>query len=537
MAGVRLKPDEQQRESIRQIEEGGSGAALVASDTGTGKTLIGAELLRPNEVSLIIAPLPTHASWAERIELQHGGKIPVRFISSKDKNNLAFKQLKDGVPGAYIIGTEFFYISATEVPSKDGVEVCGTSRILKTWVRFTDIRDGKVAGKAWADETGNFKLRTTKVDDVAHLSCEGVLQGDVRSENYTTSGRKARWAWSTVRTVGVVILDECHAAKNSKSKMFAHLKRLRVSRLKVGMSATPGGDNFEGLWSICRWLWPDHIDRSKYRWQVEWMRWDYDPYTSTGKKFVGEKNPGEFVRTLPCYIRTEADRAPIEAWFRVLLEMTPAQKAQYDAMERSGVAWLRDNPLVADLPMVMKVRLRQMCLGEVALDESTGDIHFTNDCASSFVDAALKISKREAGKHILYLTNSNSFAHVVANRLNMYYGERVAAAWTGSESQGEREGIKRDFIDTDNPLRYIVGTITKAIAVGTDGLQTVCSTEVWMGKALESILNEQGEGRLNRRGQNNSITRYELIVPETAQEEEFALDARKFYARRLELDV
>ena len=64
MAGVRLKPDEQQRESIRRIEESGSGAALVASDTGTGKTLIGAELLRPNEVSLIIAPLPTHASWA-----------------------------------------------------------------------------------------------------------------------------------------------------------------------------------------------------------------------------------------------------------------------------------------------------------------------------------------------------------------------------------------------------------------------------------------------------------------------------------------
>lgn len=51
---------------------------------------------------------------------------------------------------------------------------------------------------------------------------------------------------STVRTVDVVILDECHAAKNSKSKMSAHLKRLRVSRLKVGMSATPGGDNFEG---------------------------------------------------------------------------------------------------------------------------------------------------------------------------------------------------------------------------------------------------------------------------------------------------
>jgi hypothetical protein len=313
----------------------------------------------------------------------------------------------------------------------------------------------------------------------------------------------------------------------------------------MGLSATPGGDSFDGLWTICRWLWPKAtdetgeliVDKSHYRWQVRWMDFEYDPFSTTHKRFTKEKNEGAFVATLPCYIREKAERLPIEPWYVSYLHMTPKQKQQYDSMLDESIAWLKENPLVADLPIVQKVRLRQMCLGEVTLDEDTGEVFFADDCESPFVDAAIKITHMEDGKKILFFTNSNSFAHVLVKRLNAHYGREIARAWTGSESQDYRTETKKLFTE-GNEVMYIVGTISKAIAVGTDGLQRVCNTEVWMGKALESILNEQGEGRLNRRGQfADSITRYELLVKGSAQEEDFARDTRKFIQRVKELDI
>ena len=67
--------------------------------------------------------------------------------------------------------------------------------------------------------------------------------------------------------------------------------------------------------------------------------------------------------------------------------------------------------------------------------------------------------------------------------------------------------------------------------------QLVSSIEIWFNKSLYGIKNEQAEGRLNRRGQTqNHITRYELITPDTADEETFALDAKKFITRMKELN-
>jgi len=540
-----FKPSKFQRDAIERITNEPTGAALVASETGTGKTLVAVECLRSDEVSLIVCPLSVINSWRESIIAQHPELDGhVHTIKNTDKKNKVFHMLEKGVPGAYLIGSEFFHIAVTRIPEKEGGIIRGKALNPKSRVVFND-RNGKRIGSTWAGPDGVFELKQTKVQCLNDAIPECMVDmNSLTWEPYTTKGRERRWLWSKVHTVDVIVVDEVHSAKNRNSRMYNALQSLKPNRLKIGMSATPGGDTFDGLWAVCRWLWPKTtddkgeliVDRSKYRWQVRWMDYEWDPYTTTHKRFVKEKKEGEFVATLPCYIREEADRLPVKPWYVAHLEMTPKQKQQYEAMLENSIAWLQENPLVADLPVVQKIRLRQMCLGEVSLDENTGEVSFKDDCESTFIEAAIKITHREEGKKILFFTNSNSFAHVLVKRLNKHYGHEVARPWTGSESQDYRTETKKMFMAADGKLSYIVGTISKAIAVGTDGLQHVCNTEVWMGKALESILNEQGEGRLNRRGQTaDAITRYELLVEGSAQEEDFARDARKFMQRSKEL--
>ena len=58
----------------------------------------------------------------------------------------------------------------------------------------------------------------------------------------------------------------------------------------------------------------------------------------------------------------------------------------------------------------------------------------------------------------------------------------------------------------------------EALGEGTDGLQTVCSTEVWLSDTNNAILSEQAKGRLVRSGQKRSVLRYRIIVPDTVDE-------------------
>lgn len=527
----KLTPDSDQQAAIQKIRA--NEAAMVASTTGTGKSLVCVEAMPETGTVLVVCPISVMLQWADAIKAQRPG-AHVHVIEAKDKANKAYKALAahatstpDNELHVGIVGHEFFHIAATELKAKQGTIISGMAT-PSTQVRFINNTTQKSAGSTWADTEGRFSMRTTKASPeelqpttlVTHLAKHG----------YTTRPRPRRWKWSTT-PFDMVIVDESHVMKNKQSQFFKVAKTLKTAK-RVAASATPGGDDFEGLWAPCRWLWPDVIDGSHYRWKCEWMDYDYDPFTRMHRKFTKEKNPGEFVQTLPCYIRTEREELPYEHDYLVKLEMTPPQRKQYDEMEAKGLTWLEENPLVADLPLTQKIRLRQMCLGEVTQDPDTGVVSFDPDCPSSFIAAAKKITERHPGEKILFLTNSNSFAHVLAERL----GPR-AAAWTGSETQAQRKDIKTRFTNnTNEPLDYIVGTISKAIAVGTDGLQHVCRIEVWLGKSLESTLNEQAAGRLNRRGQPaESLIRYELRVPGTAQDDDFALDARKFLQRKAEL--
>lgn len=459
----------------QDLRTGGSGGVLNASDTGAGKTACTCEVLNKLDVNtaLIIVPLNTMDGWTNT--LQERTTLPVYTINSTAKGKGNFTRLAQGDRGAYLVGREFMALSGS-----------------------------------------NLKPRLKNKQDVEENGAEPIF----------TKGRKALWAWAKVNKVlDVAVLDEGHSMSNRWGKGYAVLRELKPLALKVYLSATPFRSNFARAWAPTRWLWPDVIDRSQARWGAEWALYEYNAHKSGPVKMQisGEKNPGAFVKSLPCYVRLTYDKKPVEL-HRIKSSLTPEQANQYRQMLEKSFTWLEENPLVAELPIVKLTRLRQMLLGEVTFNEDD-EIDFDPHCASDKIRQCIALAERHNGESIMFYCDSKRFSKVLAQRLTDV--GQPSVAWNGDLSKKRRAEVKAKFVAGDPTVKHLCA-VPAAIGEGSDQLQHRSHIETWVNKPFDSVIVQQTEGRLNRRGQPHTrIIRYELIVPGTVDEDDIARNIHK----------
>lgn len=356
-----------------------------------------------------------------------------------------------------------------------------------------------------------FRINSTKKGLQAFADLKAGKEGIyyIGREFFALSGtdskdkkRKARWSWSTVKP-DLAVYDEVHGASNRKSVSAQALWPLKAG-YKVALSATPAGNKFQGIWSVCRWLWPNEIPRGFWAWAKQWANVVPDPYTHW--RVEDEKNPGEFVKSLPCYIYGETKvQEPLVK--RIECDLLPSQRKQYADLKKQALTWIEDNPLVADLPITLRIRLRQASLAEMSLTDDE-EVYFDLDADSAKIEVLKRIVADNPLENLLILTDSQRFAEVVAHRL----GPR-AVEWSGKTSQEDRQRILRTFGSQDGP-QYIVGVIP-ALAEGVDGLQHHARIVVWLNKSSNGILNVQAMGRLNRTGQKHRVTSVEIVARNT----------------------
>lgn len=307
----------------------------------------------------------------------------------------------------------------------------------------------------------------------------------------------------------VMIHDECHSLSNRKSRGFKTARGVNA-RLTIAQSATWFGSSFEGAWAILRILYPDHdnvgmfADRSYHRWVRNWCQTEYDFFAENNARIVGEKNVGQLAGEIPCYVNLRNTATDEPEIIPVYVDLSNSQRKYYDQMENFGVAWLKDNPMVAELPITQRVRLRQLTLGETIITDDDS-VDFSLDCKSSKIDALSGLLDDLVGEQILVATDSAKFAKVVADRVGGF-------AWTGDVSQTDREQAKQLFID--GKLRVIVAT-QAAISEGTDGLQHASRILVELSQSDSPILNQQMVGRLNRTGQKQRVIVYRIMARDT----------------------
>lgn len=455
----KMTPSPEQEAAINEMVN--SPAGINASDPGTGKTLMGVEVILRTWAtrSLVIAPHSTWDNWRDTIEAQSEGtekflpcsnsKISEDTTAKECKANL--EALLRGDDGHYFIGREFF--------------------VTLDWETVPDM-DRKTKQQKVDEKTG--KPKTKRV-------------------------QKRVWEKHPFE---VALFDESHVASSAKSRGYLTWMRLKASH-KFESSGTWFGNKWENAWAAANAVYGDDVTDTYWLWQGRWCATEYDHFAPRQTKVTGEKVPGAFVKSLPCYIQLKSDQehpVPEIRW----VDLSREQRKVYRELVDEMVTFLNDHPLVVEATITQRTRLRQVTLGEIAFNDD-GDVDFHIDGRSTKYDELLSIIKEFPDEQMVIVSASARFAEVVTAKLNRDLKGEVAGLWAGQKrtSAKQRDQLKADFLS--GKVRYIVGVIT-AMGTGVDGLQTVCNTMVILEEqeGQDSTM-DQLYHRLARRGQNKTV--------------------------------
>lgn len=315
--------------------------------------------------------------------------------------------------------------------------------------------------------------------------------------------------WPTVsfsrKSFDMVVVDEVHRIANHRTQSFRAVKALKSKR-RLGLSGTPAGNKPVNIYGVLKFLNPDSVDRSFYRFADEFFVSEFNPFAASpyARIYGGEKTPGAIRDSVgdnwSAMRGSEVfgDLPPVNVQ-RVACGMRREQKRMYQEFVDHRLAVMDGGASAASSAAVLDGRLRQITLGPLRI---VGDSVEFEEWGSSKIDAALDIlSDLPPGERVILWCHSRKFMTPLRKRL-------AGAGYRSVELSGDYHDEWRQFLEPDGPR--ILCAVIAAAAEGIDGLQDVCNTEVWLSEDNSVILNLQASARLNRKGQTKRVNRFLL---------------------------
>lgn len=374
----------------------------------------------------------------------------------------------------------------------------------------------------------------------------------IASPQYVTRADVSDWRGD------MIIHDEAHQGSTAKSKLQRKLGGYHPSdghplahrfTHRLALSGTPMRQQFSNLWGVMRMLWGDtHYLRGQVA-ASNFILWEHDRMThqtvytnqrnpdgtpKTVKEYLGEAQPGRLLAEMPCYVMHKRRETccsahsggflPTEApqVIRRTVELTTKQKRSVKDMEKTMMAWLDENPLVADIPLIAKQRVRQMTLGEASVEYFMGTnadgediekntIVFDSNCASPALDEAIHIlTNLPDDENVVVYLESRRFAEVAVKRFN-------EAGFKAAEYSGVK---KADLTKFGKEFQVLVGVIS-ALGTGTAGLNHVAHTDIFIEQPISLTNLEQVSARLDRLDNTHRVQRFILLDDMGIQEGRF----------------
>lgn len=473
MTGLTATP--QQAEWIEKFVESSERGGILGLGMGTGKTLVGTEIarLRNAERVLILAPEATIDGWMSTVFWQTGRRLKraanngITFAFTPDPNERTKiehvklsvahckKNLEDvqaGLPGWYFVTRELF--------------------TLQDWDKVPVKKDGK---EVIDPKTGKPKMRRHR-KNIWHK--KGAFDVAILDENqkFATKGNYGQQSWAALDAKFSMPMS---ADWFGSAIVEAHTVAVDTfGREAIGMTRATYIDTY--------------------------LTTEFDPFSYDKKRVTGEQIPGLFAASLPLYVTSPPSVVPPEPEVRHVT-LSKDERGLYDSLEANFVAMIDEEVLAVEIPLVLRIRLRELSLGmfkvvktgqvsEDGIEKVT--IEFPPGAKSSKLDEIRSILSEHPDKKYLIYSHSAKWCEFAANELTS------ARAWTGNQSSTERAEIKDDFVRGD--LRIIVAT-PGAVGTGVDSLQLACSKIIFASRDDQSLSNQQAIGRIARTGQKEQV--------------------------------
>lgn len=312
------------------------------------------------------------------------------------------------------------------------------------------------------------------------------------------------------KSFDMVVVDEVHRVANHRTQSFRAVKALK-STYRLGLSGTPAGNKPVNIYGVLKFLNPDSVDRSFYRFADEFFVSEFNPFaaSSYARIYGGEKTPGALRDSVGDNWSTMrgsevfGDLPPVNVQ-RVICGMRCEQRRMYREFVKYRLAFMDGGASAASSAAVLDGRLRQVTLGSLRI---VGDGVEFEEQGSSKIDATLDIlSDLPQDEKVVLWCHSRKFMAPLRKRL-------ANVGYQCVELSSDYRDEWRRFLEPDGPK--VLCAVIAAAAEGIDGLQNVCNSEIWLSEDNSVILNLQASARLNRKGQTKRVNRFLLQCENT----------------------
>lgn len=299
-----------------------------------------------------------------------------------------------------------------------------------------------------------------------------------------------------------IIGDECQNIKNSKTLRAESFKSLSKKIKHIFMlSATPLENRPIELYSTLNILWPETY---KSRWAFA-QRFCNPRWTPWGWDFTGAANTDKLNRELLRHgmirRRKEDILHQLPSKIRCIVPCDLMNRSEYKRASDDFMLWLRRTKphKIRRASKAQKLYEIGELLRLITRLKLKGVVDWANDFLS------------QSSEKLVLFANHRKAIDVLQRRV-----EFKSVTIDGSVSGRKRELVKTQFQNDPN-IRLLIAN-TKAVGVGTDGLQKACSTAGVVELPWKPADIDQLEGRLHRLLQQNTVWINYLIAGDTLEE-------------------
>lgn len=371
------------------------------------------------------------------------------------------------------------------------------AREIEKWDHLQHLRISKVLGSAAT------RRKALKAEaDIYVINRENV--------EWLVSEYGSQWPFDTV------VIDELSSFKNSNSKRFRALKRVRpMMRRVVGLTGTPAPNSLMDLWAPMYLI--DQGERLgktitgyRDRYFLPGERNGHVVYNWKQKK-ESEERVYEAISDIAVSMKAEDWLELPERIDRTIpIPLSPKAREQYKKLEKELLLPFLDSDVVASTAAVLSNKLLQMASGAV-YDEDRG-VKLIHDAK---LDALEDVIEAANGKPVMVFYN---FKHSLAR-----IQERFPQARILRKGKDGNEDI-RAWNNDEIPLLLVH---PKSAGHGLNLQESSCRTVVWFDQIWSLEEDQQANARVHRQGVRHNIVVIRLVAEGTMDEDAVAALERK----------